>query len=214
TVLPEFRDKEIPEPDSLKVLGDPIGAGQYGKVYLGLLCDKAGGEFQVAVKTTRDGLTAAMKEEFLDEIRLMLEIGEHPNILKLVGCQTVQEPYYLITEYMEYGSLKDYFKKCRKPEFGKKNPVFILTDYLKLGMSHQICEGMVYLSSTRYFHGDLAARNVLINQKMEVKISDFGLSNDIYQRGYFRLPPEEKRPVKWYSPEANIHGRCSTEGDV
>lgn len=53
TVLPEFRDKEIPEPDSLKVLGDPIGAGQYGKVYLGLLCDKAGGEFQVAVKTTR-----------------------------------------------------------------------------------------------------------------------------------------------------------------
>lgn len=55
-----------------------------------------------------------MKEEFLDEIRLMLEIGEHPNILKLVGCQTVQEPYYLITEYMEYGSLKDYFKKCRK----------------------------------------------------------------------------------------------------
>ncbi|PIK43187.1 putative tyrosine-protein kinase, partial [Apostichopus japonicus] len=71
-----------------------------------------------------------------------------------------------------------------------------------------------YLATTKYFHGDLAARNCLVGENLLVKVSDFGLSDDIYQRGYKRIAPEKKRPVKWYSPEANIDGVCSTKGDV
>ena len=71
-----------------------------------------------------------------------------------------------------------------------------------------------FLSNTRYYHGDLAARNVLVGEGLEVKISDFGMADDIYMRGYKRLAPERKRPVKWVSLETNTKGQCSIESDV
>ncbi|KAJ8024535.1 Fibroblast growth factor receptor 1 [Holothuria leucospilota] len=214
--LPEFRDKEVYGIDDIELVGEPIGGGQYGMVYMGYLRLEKGidDRTKVAVKTTRDGLSAVMREDFLDEIRLMIEIGEHPNIMPVIACKTITEPYYLITEYMDYGSLLDYLRKCNKPENVKLDSIYTLTELGQLNIAYQIASGMEHLSSTRFFHGDLAARNILINKKMEVKISDFGLSNDIYAKGYVRLPPENKRPVKWYSPEANIDGRCSTAGDV
>lgn len=55
-----------------------------------------------------------MKEDFLDEIKLIIEIGTHPNILPVLGCCTVDEPYYLITEYMKYGDLLHFLWKCRE----------------------------------------------------------------------------------------------------
>lgn len=47
-VLPEFRKKELHDLDKLQLQSVPIGGGQYGKVYAGLLND-----LQVAVKTTK-----------------------------------------------------------------------------------------------------------------------------------------------------------------
>ncbi len=55
-----------------------------------------------------------MKEDFLDEIKLIIEIGSHPNILAILGCITIDEPYYLVTEFMEYGDLKHFLWKCRE----------------------------------------------------------------------------------------------------
>ena len=71
-----------------------------------------------------------------------------------------------------------------------------------------------YLSTTRYYHGDLAARNVLVGEELVCKISDFGMADDIYQHGYKRLTPERKRPVKWVSPETNMEGKCTIQSDV
>ena len=71
-----------------------------------------------------------------------------------------------------------------------------------------------YLSNTRYYHGDLAARNILVGEDLVVKISDFGLADDIYQNGYKRLAPQRKRPVKWVSLETNLEGKCTIQSDV
>ena len=70
------------------------------------------------------------------------------------------------------------------------------------------------MSNTRYYHGDLAARNVLVGEGLVVKISDFGMADDIYQRGYKRLGQEKKRPLKWVSLETNTKGTCSIKSDV
>ena len=64
-----------------------------------------------------------MKEDFLDEIKLIIEIGKHPNILSVLGCCTVDEPYYLITEFMEYGDLLHFLWKCR--EVGRLGTFFV-----------------------------------------------------------------------------------------
>ncbi|KAJ8024539.1 Tyrosine-protein kinase transmembrane receptor Ror [Holothuria leucospilota] len=215
-VLPEFREKEIINIYDVELSEEAVGRGQFGEVFKATLNLGKGNlkKQTVAVKRSKENLNAALQEEFLDEIRLMIEIGNHPNIMPLLACRTVAEPYYLITEYMKYGSLKDYLHKSSIPEIVSQDPNYNLTDLRKLQFSHQISKGMEYLATTRFFHGDLAARNVLINEEMVVKISDFGLSNDIYAKGYVRLPEEQKRPVKWYSPEANYFGKCSTESDV
>ena len=71
-----------------------------------------------------------------------------------------------------------------------------------------------FLSSARYYNGDLAARNILVGEDLVVKISDFGMADDIYTQDVMELAPKKKRAVKWVSLEANLSGQCSIMGDM
>ena len=74
--------------------------------------------------------------------------------------------------------------------------------------------GMEYLSSHHYVHRDLAARNCLISDNLIVKISDFGLSRDIYSTDYYRVQGKSLLPVRWMPPEAILYGKFTIESDV
>lgn len=51
-----------------------------------------------------------------------------------------------------------------------------LPSFQLVGMMRGIAAGMKYLSDMSYVHRDLAARNILVNNNLECKVSDFGLS--------------------------------------
>ncbi|KAF2365176.1 Immunoglobulin [Trinorchestia longiramus] len=79
--------------------------------------------------------------------------------------------------------------------------------------SWQVAQGMDYLTKRKVLHGDLAARNLLLADGNVIKISDFGLSRDIYKQNYLKQS-DDLLPIKWMSIEA-IKDRCfSVESDV
>ena len=53
------------------------------------------------------------RTEFLEEIQLMKAVGSHKNIVNMVGCCTVEEPMFLLVEYVPYGDLLQYLRKRR-----------------------------------------------------------------------------------------------------
>ena len=53
------------------------------------------------------------RREFIQEIQLMKTVGSHKNIVNMLGCCTVQEPMFLLVEYIPYGDLLHYLRKRR-----------------------------------------------------------------------------------------------------
>lgn len=108
-------------------------------------------------------------------------IGNHPNIVNLVGVCTrpVGQPLLLLIEFAEEGNLKDFLrrKRIQFTQFGDyEHPIQsqLIKDMINIGM--QVAKGMQFLSSRKCVHRDLAARNVLVAKNLVVKIADFGLA--------------------------------------
>ena len=75
-----------------------------------------------------------------------------------------------------------------------------------INLSYQIADGMDFLSGRNICHGDLAARNVLLTNTLDVKVSDFGLSHRLYtdDKKASRLKNDQKNfplPIKWIAIE-------------
>ena len=77
---------------------------------------------------------------------------------------------------------------------------------------------MAFLGQRNIYHGDLAARNVLLTEHFVAKISDFGLSKRIYQCLPDELEIDNKKmlrlPIKWLALEVLMVGKETIKSDV
>lgn len=71
-----------------------------------------------------------------------------------------------------------------------------------------------YLSQKGFVHRDVAARNILVHEKTNAKIGDFGLCRYIYAESANYKGKGGRLPVKWMSPEAIKHYEFTTKSDV
>ncbi|XP_072939290.1 tyrosine-protein kinase transmembrane receptor Ror [Epargyreus clarus] len=185
---------------------EELGEGAFGKVYKGAL--KKNGETQyVAVKALKENASAKTQADFRREIDLISELT-HENIVCIVGVALREEPLCMLFEFMARGDLHE-FLMGRAPPSGKGLPPMRL-----LTIANNIASGMQYLASHHYVHRDLAARNCLVSDDFVVKISDFGLSRDIYSSDYYRVQSKSLLPVRWMPPESILYGKFTTESDI
>lgn len=170
--LPQYTYKEVS-------FVEELGEGAFGKVYKGELKTKIGKVF-VAVKSLKENASAKTLADFQREIELISEL-KHPNIICLLGVVVKQEPMCMLFEFMSEGDLHEFLIANSPNNDGRG-----LTQIQFLHIAIQIAQGMEYLSENHYVHRDLAARNCLVSKDLVVKISDFGLSRDMYSCDYYR----------------------------
>ncbi|XP_054815638.1 probable LRR receptor-like serine/threonine-protein kinase At1g53440 isoform X2 [Prosopis cineraria] len=143
-----------------------IGEGGFGPVYKGVLSDGV----VIAVKQ----LSSKSKQgnrEFVNEIG-MISALQHPNLVKLYGCCIDGNQLMLIYEYMENNSLA-------RALFGHEDQKIHLDWPTRFKICQGIARGLAYLheeSRLKIVHRDIKATNILLDEDLNAKISDFGLA--------------------------------------
>ncbi|XP_050100734.1 uncharacterized protein LOC126581250 [Anopheles aquasalis] len=200
------------------ILDATLGEGEFGKVLKGFATDlpEKPGITTVAVKMLKTGANSVELLALLSEYQLLQEVN-HPNVIRLLGACTKGDSPLLIIEYCQYGSLKNYLRLSRKLEVlnaDYENSVEPITVKDILSFAWQISKGMAYLTDIKLVHRDLAARNVLLAEGKVCKISDFGLTRDVYEDDAYLKKSKDRVPVKWMAPESLADHIYTTKSDV
>ncbi|KAJ0396266.1 hypothetical protein P43SY_003853 [Pythium insidiosum] len=140
--------------------------------------------------------TEAQQDKLKEEVRRQAKL-RHPNVATFIGIAwSADTNLVAVTEYMARGDLRQWLHRTSAKEAGKWTAG-------KVQMLLDIANALVYLHSfqPRLVHGNCNSRNVLINDKMQAKLSDFGAPKDhISEREIMAY--KEVGSGRWISPEA------------
>ncbi|KAK2148106.1 hypothetical protein LSH36_515g01008 [Paralvinella palmiformis] len=201
--LRRFLDPLIVKEQQLD-LGVQLGTGSCGVVYKGWLKQNDASEREaVAVKTIIvSSVNEEQVEKFIAEI-LQMSTLKHKNVLELKALTVIDEIPHLVLPFMSNGDLLKYVK------YPQKN--MTVEDLLMLTLD--VAHGMKYLNERQIVHCDLAARNCLVDANYNVKVSDFGMAQQLHKSDYIKLP-DSKIAIRWMAPEIFKEGKFSIQSDV
>lgn len=180
-----------------------LGIGGFGPVYKGKLED--GQEIAVKRLSSHSGQGAV---EFKNEILLISKL-QHRNLVKLLGYCIEGNEMLLIYEYLKNNSLDALL-------FGKKNEVHLDWDK-RFSIIEGIARGLLYLhrdSCLRIIHRDLKASNILLDDNLNPKISDFGLARAFQITQELANTRRVVGTFGYMSPEYALGGIFSEKSDV
>ncbi|XP_041653551.1 vascular endothelial growth factor receptor 3 isoform X1 [Cheilinus undulatus] len=98
-------------------LGKVLGHGAFGKVIEASIygISKSSSLDTVAVKMLKDGATASEHKALMSELKILIHIGNHLNVVNLVGaCTKPNGPLMVIVEYCKYGNLSNFLRAKRE----------------------------------------------------------------------------------------------------
>ncbi|TYI42237.1 hypothetical protein ES332_A01G084000v1 [Gossypium tomentosum] len=183
-------------------LSNKLGEGGFGPVYKGKLLK--GNEVAVKRLSRKSGQGW---NELKNEAVLIAKL-QHKNLVKLLGCCIEGDEKILVYEYLPNKSL-DLFL------FGTNN-IFTLAWGTRIRIVDGIAQGLLYLhqfSRLQIIHRDLKASNILLDEDMNPKISDFGMA-----RSFGGTEPQATDKIVgtygYMAPEYALEGVFSVKSDV
>nr|XP_048327078.1 cysteine-rich receptor-like protein kinase 10 isoform X2 [Ziziphus jujuba var. spinosa] len=180
-----------------------LGSGGFGTVYKGKLHDGR----DIAVKRMSSHSVQGI-EELKTEVMVVAKLL-HKNLVRLLGFSLEDNEKLLVYEYLPNGSLdKTLFVE------GKQNLLDWKTRYqIIVG----IARGLLYLheeSQLKIIHRDLKASNILLDENMNPKISDFGLAKLFCESQTHGSTNRISGTFGYMAPEYVMNGKFSTKSDV
>ncbi|KAL0911299.1 hypothetical protein M5K25_019431 [Dendrobium thyrsiflorum] len=180
-----------------------LGEGGFGPVYKGLLEDGQ----HIAVKRLSRTSTQGFVE-MKNEVALVAKL-QHKNLVRLLGCCLEDNEKMLVYEYLPKTSLDKYlFDSNKRPQ-------------LDWGTRYKIIEGigrgLLYLhedSRLKIIHRDLKASNILLDNNMIPKISDFGLARLLHIDQTHQNTDRIAGTYGYMAPEYAMNGLFSAKSDV
>ncbi|GLT45968.1 hypothetical protein SLA2020_197610 [Shorea laevis] len=162
TSLRSFTYKELEE--ATNKFKEELGKGACSTVYRGVL--DIGNKDMVAIKKL-DKMMTESEVEFQAEISAISKTN-HKNLVQLLGFCNEGQHRLLVYEYMSNGSLASYLFGNLRPSWSKRAQIAFGT-----------ARGLVYLHeecSNQIIHCDIKPQNILLDDSLTARISDFGLA--------------------------------------
>ncbi|KAM1374964.1 hypothetical protein ACFX2I_025458 [Malus domestica] len=180
-----------------------LGQGGFGPVYWGKLAE--GKEIAVKRLSSTSGQGVV---EFKNEMLLISNL-QHKNLVRIMGCCVKEDEKLLIYEFMPNKSLDTFlFDSTRRA---------VLDWGTRFNIIQGVARGLVYLHHDSYLkviHRDLKVSNILLDEKMNPKISDFGLARVVEGTQNLENTQRVVGTLGYISPEYAMGGIFFQKSDV
>lgn len=148
-----------------------LGSGGFGTVYL---AEDTFLKSQRALKIPHRGYKVGDKKgDLLDESIVQTKLLDHPNIVKLLTVDIIDHYLIMVMEYIKGIDLET--------KLDKENKLSISESLRYFG---QILSALEFAHSHKVIHRDIRPSNILIDEKNNVKITDFGTSTLMDEKQY------------------------------
>lgn len=179
-----------------------IGRGGFGEVYRGVL------DADYDLVAVKRYIRLDLREEFMEEVSIH-SMMSHKNVVKLIGYCVSENTLMLVTEYISNGNLDNILHKSDIP---------IPLD-IRLGIAIGCAEALSYMHSMHLssdkliYHGDVKPANILLDDNLTTKVSDFGLSRLLFG-GDTQFTTSLKGSMGYMDPIYFHEGRLTPKSDV
>ncbi|KAM5334877.1 tyrosine-protein kinase STYK1 isoform 1-T1 [Glossophaga mutica] len=166
----------------------------------------------IVLKALKEPAGLQEVQDFLGRIQFHQYLGKHQNLVQLDGCCTEQEPLYMVLEDVAQGDLLSFLWTCRRDVMTMDGFLYDITEKQVYHIGKQVLSALEFLQDKHLFHGDVAARNILIQCDLTAKLCGLGLAYEVHTQG--AISSARTIPLKWLAPERLLLRPAGIQGDI